>query len=114
MELTYRQAGDYLLPNISAPERPQISKYGMMRLKYLRQNRKALYTAMKISGKLNEHLETVNSEATEMMEKLVSRMAKDQGVDEKMKTTDQMKWVGLMNNIRQSAEEIVLNEVVYR
>ena len=113
MELTYRQAGDYLLPNLEVPESPKISKYGMMRRNYLRENRKAIYTAMMISGKLNDHLEKIDREATEMTEKLISRMAKEQGVDETMKATDQMKWVGLMNNIRQSAEEIVLRELIY-
>ena len=113
MELTYRQEGDYLLPNLEAPESPKIGKYGMLRHQYLREHKKAIFTGMMLSGELNSHLEQIDREATEEVERLTNRMAKKQGVDEKMKRTDQMKWVQMMNSLKASAEEIVLNQLVY-
>ena len=68
---------------------------------------------MLLKGTLKEHLLTIQEQADKHMDLLTSQMAKDQGVDEQMKRTDQMKWVGLMNNIRNSAEEIVLSELIY-
>ena len=113
MELTYRQEGDYLLPNLEAPENPKIGKYGMLRHQYLREHKKAIFTGMMLSGELNSHLEQIDREATEEVERLTNRMAKKQGVDEKMKRTDQMKWVQMMNSLKASAEEVVLNQLVY-
>ena len=113
MELTYRREGDYLLPNLEAPESPKIGKYGMLRHQYLRNHKRAILTGMQMSGELNSHLEQIDREATEMVERLTSQMAKAQGVNEQMKQTDQMKWVGMMNSIKASAEETVLSELVY-
>ena len=113
MELTYRQEGDYLLPNLEAPESPKIGKYGMLRHQYLREHKKAIFTGMMLSGELNSHLEQIDGEATEEVERLTNRMAKKQGVNEQMKKTDQMKWVQMMNSLKASAEEIVLNQLVY-
>ena len=113
MELTYRKAGDYFVPNIDAPEPPKIGKYGMLRRSYLRKNRQGIYTGLLLGGKLNKHLEEVDRQATEMMERLVFQMVKLQGVTEELKAQDQLKWVGLMNNIRAEAEEIVLKELIY-
>ena len=113
MELTYRREGDYLLPNLEAPESPKIGKYGMLRHEYLRNHKRAVLTGMQMSGSLNSHLEQIDREATEEVERLTNRMAKEQGVNEKMKKADQMKWVGLMNSLKASAEEIVLNQLVY-
>lgn len=113
MELTYRTEGDYRLPNLDVPEAPKVGKYGMLRRSYLRQHRHGIYTGMLLSGKLNSHLEETDREATEMVERLTARMARAQGVTEALKASDQMKWVGLMNNIRASAEEVALTELVY-
>ena len=113
MELTYRQEGDYLLPNLEAPESPKIGKYGMLRHQYLRNHKRAILTGMQMSGELNIHLEQLDREATEEVERLTKQMAKEQGVDEKMKKTDQMKWVQMMNSLKASAEEIVLSQLVY-
>ena len=113
MKVTYRTEGDYLLPNLTAPEAPRIGKYGMLRREYLWKNLKGIYTGMLLSGKLNGHLEEVDRQATEMMERLTSQMAKAEGLTEELKAKDQMRWVGLMNNIRASAEEVVLSELVY-
>lgn len=113
MELTYRTEGDYRLPNLEVPEAPKIGKYGMLRRSYLQKNRNGYYTGMLLSGRLNAHLEKIDRQATEMVEQLTARMAREQGVTEELKATDQMKWVGLMNNIRASAEEVVLAELIY-
>ena len=113
MELTYRKEGDYFLPNLEAPESPKIGKYGMLRHQYLRNHKRAILTGMQMSGELNSHLEQIDREATEEVERLTKQMAKEQGVDEKLKKTDQMKWVQMMNSLKASAEEIVLSQLVY-
>ena len=113
MELTYTTRGDYLLPDLSVPESPKIGKYGMLRRSYLREHRDGIYTGMLLSGKLNGHLEEIDRTANEMMNRLTTELAKAQGVTESLKAWDQMKWVGLMNNIRNQAEEIVMTELIY-
>ncbi len=113
MELTYRQVGDYELPNLSIPESPKIGKFGMLRHTFLREHRKTEFSGLMLSGKMNSHLEEIDRQATEMMESLTKQMAQTEQVNEKLKATDQMKWVQMMNNIRNRAEEIVLTEVVY-
>ena len=113
MEVTYRTEGDYRLPNLDVPEAPRVGKYGMLRRSYLRKNRNGIYTGMMLSGKLDSHLAEIDRQATEMVDSLTERMAAEQGVNESLKASDQLKWVGLMNNIRASAEEVVLAELVY-
>lgn len=113
MNLTYTMQGDYLLPNLEVPESPRVGKYGMLRRSFLRSHRKALYTGMMLSDRLNPHLEEVDKAANTMLEKLISKMAQEQGVTEALKASDPMRWVGLMNNIKASAEEVVLKELVY-
>ena len=113
MELTYRTEGDYRLPNLSVPEAPKVGKYGMLRRSYLRKHRNGIYTGMLLSGELNSHLEEIDRQATEMVEGLTEQMAAQQGATERLKASDQMKWVGLMNNIKASAEEVAMKELVY-
>ena len=113
MELTYRTEGDYRLPNLTVPEAPQIGKYGMLRRSYLANHRHGIYTGMLMSGELNSHLAEIDRQATEMVERLTGQMAKEQGVTEELKASDQMKWVGLMNNIKAAAEEVAMKELVY-
>ena len=115
MELTYTMKNGYRLPNLLPPQEPEVhlGKYALLRRRYLQQNRKVRFTNLLTSGKLNEHLMEVDKAANEMMELLVAQMAQAEGITEEMKATDQMKWVGLMNNIRMSAEEQVLKELIY-
>lgn len=115
MELTYTMKNGYRLPNLLPPQEPEVhlGKYALLRRRYLQQNRKVRFTNLLTSGKLNEHLMEVDKAANERMELLVAQMAQAEGITEKMKATDQMKWVGLMNNIRMSAEEQVLKELIY-
>ncbi len=113
MELTYRQEGDYLLPNVTVPESPKIGKYGMLRRDYLKNHRDPIYTGMLLSGKLKTHLEEIDRKATEMMERLTTEMAKAESVTESLKASNQMLWVSRMNGIRERAEEMVLNDLIY-
>ena len=113
MELTYRTEGDYRLPNLDVPEAPKVGKYGMLRRSYLRKNKSGIYTGMMLSGKLDSHLAEIDRQATELVDSLTSRMAAEQGVNESLKASDPMKWVGLMNNIQASAEDVALTELVY-
>ena len=115
MELTYTMKNGYRLPNLLPPQEPEVhlGKYALLRRRYLQQNRKVRFTNLLTSGKLNEHLMEVDKAANERMELLVAQMAQADGITEEMKATDQMKWVGLMNNIRMSAEEQVLKELIY-
>ena len=113
MELTYRTESGYQLPNLEVPEAPQVGKYGMLRRSYLANHKHGIYTGMLLTGELNSHLAEIDRQATEMVDRLTEQMAAEQGVTEELKASDQMKWVGLMNNIRASAEEVVLTELVY-
>ena len=112
---TYSQQGDYLLPNLKMPEQPEynIGVWGQRRRRYLKQHRPILYTNLLTSCKLSEHLAEIDEECNERMESLVKVIAKHEGVTEALKAADQMAWVQRMNNIRNRAEEIVLNEIVY-
>ena len=112
---TYSQQGDYLLPNLKMPKQPEynIGVWGQRRRRYLKQHRPILYTNLLTSCKLSEHLAAVEEECNERMESLVKIIAKQEGVTEALKAADQMAWVRRMNNIRNRAEEIVLNEIVY-
>ena len=111
---TYRQVGDYLIPNIELPERNyKIGKYGRMRHRYLKAHRKIQYTTMILDGTLYDHLEEIDRICNERMETMVAAMKKQQGITEELKARDQLAWVGAMNNIRNAAEEVILRELVY-
>ena len=113
MELTYRTENGYRLPNLEAPEAPKVGKYGMLRRSFLANHRHGIYTGMLLTGELNSHLEEIDRQATEMVERLTAQMAREQGVTEELKASDEMKWVGLMNNIQAAAEEAAMAEIVY-
>ena len=115
MEVTYTMQGDYLLPNLLPPQEEPISlgKYARMRKRFLQENRKITYTNLLTSGKLNTHLAEIQQTAQRRMEELVVQMAQAQGVTEELKSSDQLKWVGLMNNLRSATEETVLAELIY-
>ena len=112
---TYRQVGDYFIPNLALPDTGshQIGKYGRMRRSYLKEHRQILYTNYVVEGTLFEHLAEIDQACNERMGNIVSAMAKQEGVTEALKAADQMEWVRRMNNIRNRAEEIVLTELVY-
>lgn len=112
---TYRQEGDYLIPNLALPDEPeyQIGKYGRMHRSYLKEYRKILYNNYVLEGTLFKHLAEIDQACNERMENIVSAMAKQEGVTEALKAADQIEWVRRMNSIRNCAEEIVLHELVY-
>ena len=115
MELTYTQAGDYLIPNITIPETPchLLGKYGRMRRTYLKEHRTTLWDRMILDGSLWSHLADVDRICCERMETLTEGMKRTRGITEELKAADQLRWVTEMNNICAAAEEIVLREVVY-
>lgn len=115
MELTYRQEGDYLIPNLIVQEHPggKLGMYGRMREKYLKEERSGLYMQLRIKVKLRDHLLEIDREAEEMQERIVRQMAKHRGVTEQLKADDQMRWVGEMNNILASAREMVMHDLIY-
>lgn len=110
---TYHWEGDYLIPDLEVPEAPKIGKYGRMRHKYLRSHHRGIFDGMLLEGSLNSRLEQIDRQANEMMERLTAQMAQREGVNEALKARDQMGWVRAMNNIKNRAEEIVLNDIVY-
>lgn len=112
---TYRQKGDYLIPNLAPLDTGdnQIGKYGRMHRRYLKEHRRILYTNLLTSGNLRCHLAEIDQACNERMESIVSAMAKQEGVTEALKVADQMERVRRINSIRNRAEEIVLMELVY-
>ena len=110
---TYRQEGDYFLPNLTVPESVSIGIWGQRRQQYMREHREALYNAVLLSGKLDGHLADINQQAEDMFFQLVKQMAEQEGITEQLKTDSQMEWVGQMNNIRSAAEEIVNTEIIF-
>ena len=112
---TYRQVGDYLLPNITLPEEEtvHIGIWGQRHKRYLKQNHRVLYMNLLTSGKLNSYLSDIDNQAEAMFIRLVKEMAEKQGVTEALKAENQMEWVGRMNNIRNRATELVNAELIY-
>lgn len=113
--LHYTRRGDFYYPDLVYSENkyPPLGKYGMLRKTYLKENFKVQYNLMLMNDTLWQHLLQVDKQAHEMVETKVAQMAKAEGLTEKMKSTDPMRWVGLMNNFKNAAEEVVLREVVY-
>lgn len=114
---TYVRQGDYDLPCLSLPaekENKPIGVWGQRHLRYLKQHCKVLYTNLLTSGKLRSYLANIDEQAETMFFRLVEQMAQLNGVTESLKASDQMAWVQKMNNIRNSAQEIVYAELIYR
>lgn len=113
--LWYKLQGDYYIPCLVLDEtdNPSIRIWGRRHLSYLKEHRPVLHTSLVLSGKLHSYLAEVDNRATEMLDHLVKQMAAHQGVTEQLKAQDQMAWVQRMNNIRNAAEEIILQEVIY-
>ena len=107
--------GDYRIPNLSAPASSEtsISIWGQRRLDYLKRHKRILYVNLLTSGKLAEHLREIDTAAFERQEIIVRQIAAAQSVTEWLKTENQMLWVGMMNNIRACADEIIQNELIY-
>ena len=113
--LWYELQGDYYIPclGLDEEENQPIGMWGRKYLRYIKERRPVLHTTLLLSGKLNSHLAEIDNQATEMFDRLVKQLAEKEGITEQLKATDQMSWVGAMNNIRNRAEEIVNTEVIY-
>ena len=112
---TYTQVGGVLIPDLVMGPQPEseIGVWGWRRKRYLKEHKKGEYNAMLLNNTLTQHLIDTNKEALDLMDSLVKQMAKGEGVTEELKRKDQMAWVGRRNNIRNRAEEIVRNEMIY-
>lgn len=114
-EIEYKLVGDYYLPNLVLEQEEKIilNKYGKLRLKFLKENKKAEYTIMFMDGILNKHLKEIQEAAQERVDIIVEQLKKKNNITEDMKNTNQLYWVGMMNSFKNTAEEIVLNELIY-
>ena len=109
---TYREENGNLVPDVELPEQKHIGKCGRMHLDYLKKHRRGRYSALLGEGRLNAYLADVDEQAHEMLNTLTVKLAKTQGIDEHLKATDQMRWVQMMNNVRNSAEETIMRELI--
>ena len=110
----YTLNGDYYLPNISIPDGDKpIGKWGRMRLMFLKANKPILYNQMILNGTLQSHLVETNETANRRLEQMIPEMAAAEGINENLKSADQMEWVRRMNSIQHRAEEIILSELIY-
>ena len=115
MDMTYTRNGDYLFPDLRLEdENLPIGKYGLLRKSYLKEHKRGWYSSLLLTGKLDEHLAEIDRACNERVELITNQLAQREGVTEALKASDQMEWVRQMNNIRARAEEIVLDELVYR
>ena len=114
-EITYSRQGDYLIPDLTLPPEPeiQLGRYAQMHHSFLEQNKRVTYLNLLTSGKLNKHLYEVEQTALTRLELLTKQLSQEQGVNEELKEKAPMQWVGLMNNIRSQAEEVILSELIY-
>ena len=113
--IEYTKVGDYFMPNLVLEKEEKIilNKYGRMRLKFLKENRKAEYTIMFMNGTLNKHLKEIQETADNRINLIVEQLKKKNNLTEEMKNTDQLYWVSMMNNFKNTAEEIILKELIY-
>ena len=113
--IEYIRKGDYYLPNLKLEEKTNypIGKYGRMKLNYLKNHKKAEYSIMLIDGKLNRYLHEIDVICNARVKRIIAELAKKENITEELKTTNQLKWVQAMNNIKNRAEEIIFNELIY-
>ena len=116
MKIEYTKVGDYYLPNLVAPENIKnfkIGKYGKLRLNYLKENKRAEYIIFLMDNKLQKHLMDIDTTANERFNLLMKQFAEQENITEELKDNNQMEWVCRMNNIKNRAEEIIFNELIY-
>ena len=113
--IEYTRKGDYYIPNLTLPKQEKINlnKYGRMRLKYLKEHKKADYMTMLMEGTLNLHLKEIQEKAETRVEQIINQLKEKSNLTEDMKNTDQLYWIGTMNSIKNQAEEIVFSELIY-
>ena len=114
MEMQYIRVGDYFIPDLELPEETRpIGKWGRMHREYLKEHKPIQYNCLLLSGKLWTYLADLNEQAQDRLERIIEQMKTDEGISEALKASDPMAWVGAMNNIRNRAEEIILQELIY-
>ncbi len=112
--IEYTKVGDYYMPNlVLEKEKIMLNKYGRMRLKFLKENKKAEYTIMFMNGTLNKHLKEIQETAQGRIDITIEQLKKQNNLTEEMKNKDQLYWVSMMNNFRNTSEEIILKELIY-
>ena len=114
--IKYELCGDIYYPMFKLDEQTdyQIGKYGCLHLDYIKQHRKGRYNTLLVEARLNSYLHEIDVQAHSMLDDIITNLARERGIDEELKATDMLKWVAEMNNIKASAEEIVLREVIYQ
>ena len=115
MSISYMKLGDYLLPNLKLEdkERYNIGKHGLIKLEYLKKNKRGVYTELLMNDKLNEYLHDIDITLMEKEQKLIKELTEKENINEELKSNNQMLWVGKMNNIKNRVEEIILKEYIY-
>ena len=113
--ISYTLKGDYYIPNLALPKQEKIAlnKYGRMRLKYLKEHKKGLYTELVMNGTLTKHLKEIQETAENRVNLIINKLKEKSNLTEDMKNTDQLAWVGTMNAIKEQAEETVFSELIY-
>ena len=113
--IEYHLEGDYYITNLVLPkqEKVTLNKYGRMRLKYLKENKKAEYSIMLMDGTLNNHLKEIQETAITRVEQIIKQLKEKSNLTEEMKNTDVLYWVGTLNSIKAQAEEVIYNELIY-
>ena len=114
--IKYELKGEQYYPMLDVTEQKEysIGKYGLLHRDYIKQHKRGTYTTLLTEGRLNAHLHEIDVQANEMVEAIVANLARERGIDEELKASDALKWATEMNNIKASAEEIVLREVIYQ
>lgn len=114
MEIQYIRVGDYFIPDLMLPEESRpIGKWGRMHREYLKEHKPIQYNCLLLSGELRTYLADLNEQAQDRLERIIEQMKTDEGISEALKASDPMAWVGAMNNIRNRAEEIIREELIY-
>ena len=116
MELTYTERNGLLYPDLELPTQKNypLGKYGRLRLDFIKQHRRGTYGSLRAQAMLNEHLHEIDVQASDLLQSIMSDLTKKNGIDERLKAVDPMRWVQEMNAIKASAEEIVFREIVYQ
>ena len=115
MNISYTKNGDYLLPDLilEDKERFNIGKYGLLRLNYIKKEKLELYCDLLVNDKLNEYIHNIDTTVMEKVQKLIKELTEKENITEELKSSNQMLWIGKMNNIKNIAEEIILKEYIY-
>lgn len=115
MNISYTKKGDYLLPDLILENKKQfnIGKYGLLRLEYIKKHKLGLYFDLLVNDNLNEYLHNIDTTIMEKVQKLITELAEKENITEELKSSNQMLWIGKMNNIKNIAEEAILKEYIY-